>query len=351
MVSESPPFWWKKPNWQAYTLTPFSWLYGAVAARLMRHGQRVRVPVPVICVGNFTVGGAGKTPTVITLARAAKARGMKPGILSRGYGGSLDRTTIVDASHHRAKDVGDEPLLLAEEALTVISRRRVDGARKLVAEGADIIIMDDGFQSARLDTDYALLVLDTQRGLGNGFGVPAGPVRVPLKEQVLHVTALLKVGNGVAADAIVRRLARAGKPIYEALIAPRRANALQGQAVLAFAGIADPAKFFRTVRDLDAEIVETRSYGDHQHLTEDQIDDLLQTAANRRLVLVTTAKDFVRLKDHHGRAAELAQASTVIDVDMVFDAPAVPAQIIDQAISTFKRKMLVLRESAKTKAP
>ena len=344
MVSESPPFWWTKPTWQAVVLAPVSWIYGAIASYRMGNKKRFRPDVPVICVGNFTVGGAGKTPTAITLARAAKAKGLKAGILSRGYGGSMDRTTLVDPSHHRAKDVGDEPLLLAREALTVISRNRVEGAKRLVSEGADLIIMDDGFQSARIETDYALVVLDTLRGLGNGFGVPSGPIRAPLGQQMRHVTALLKVGNGTAADAIVRQLARAGKPVYEATIAPRDADDLADQKVLAFAGIADPGKFYKTVQEIGADIIETRSFGDHEHLTEDQIDDLLSTAKAKGLKLVTTAKDFVRLKGHHGRAAELAKESRVIDVDMDFDAPAVPGLIIDRAFSLFKEKKLKLRK-------
>jgi len=150
MVSEAPPFWWTRPDWRAYALWPVSRLYGLVAGRRMRKARRADVPVPVICVGNFTVGGAGKTPTAIAIARAAKARGLKPGFLSRGYGGTLDVTTVVDPHHHRARAVGDEPLLLAREALTVISRKRAKGAMKLVEEGADLIIMDDGFQSGSL---------------------------------------------------------------------------------------------------------------------------------------------------------------------------------------------------------
>ena len=167
MVSEAPPFWWSKADWRAYLLWPVSAVYGVVAARRMRRGARAEVPVPVICVGNFTVGGAGKTPTALALGRAARARGLKPGFLSRGYGGSLDVTTIVDPHHHRARAVGDEPLLLAHEGLTVISRKRIDGARRLVEEGADLIIMDDGFQSARLVFDYLRLqpISRLRRGL------------------------------------------------------------------------------------------------------------------------------------------------------------------------------------------
>ncbi len=102
MISEAPPFWWRKADWRAWLLAPLSFLYGRIAGHRMAHARRASVSVPVICVGNFTVGGAGKTPTALTLARAAKAKGLKPGFLSRGYGGSLDVTTVVDPHHHRA---------------------------------------------------------------------------------------------------------------------------------------------------------------------------------------------------------------------------------------------------------
>ena len=143
MVSEAPPFWWTKTGWQAICLYPLSFVYGRISGAILQHRRRHPLSVPVICVGNFTV---------------------------------------VDPHHHRSTAVGDEPLLLAREALTVISRRRVAGAEKLVAEGADLIIMDDGFQSARLHVDYALIVIDSMRGIGNGWVVPSGPVRAPIPQ-------------------------------------------------------------------------------------------------------------------------------------------------------------------------
>ncbi|MFP3542644.1 tetraacyldisaccharide 4'-kinase [Rhizobium sp. SIMBA_035] len=340
MVSEAPPFWWTKADWRAWTLSPLSLIYGGVAGYRMKHARRASVPIPVICIGNFTVGGAGKTPTALAIARAAKAKGLKPGFLSRGYGGSLDVTTVVDAAHHRAMAVGDEPLLLAREALTVISRRRVEGAQRLVKEGADLIIMDDGFQSARLALDYALLVIDATRGLGNGHTVPGGPVRAPVPVQMRHATALLKVGNGNAADAIVRMAARAGKPYFTAALKTVGTNELAGRRVLAFAGIADPGKFFRTVETLGAEIAVAKSFGDHEHLSDDEIGNLIEIAAREDLQIVTTSKDFVRLAGHHGRAQELAEKSKVIEVEMAFEDPQAPGLIIDRAIEACRARRL-----------
>ncbi len=340
MVSEAPPFWWTKPDWRAYALWPVSRLYGLVAGRRMRKARRADIPVPVICVGNFTVGGAGKTPTAIALARAARARGLKPGILSRGYGGSLDVTTVVDPHHHRARAVGDEPLLLAREALTVISRRRVKGAMKLVEEGVDLIIMDDGFQSAQLAFDYALLVIDTRRGIGNGHLVPAGPVRAPLAEQMRQASALLAIGDGSAADRLIRQAARAGKAIHPATLVTVGADDLKDEVVMAWSGIADNEKFFRTVTETGAHLYVTRGFPDHHHLSDDEVAEILDHAEALDYRLVTTAKDSVRLAGGHGRSEELREKSRVIEVEIRFDDPKGPDAIIDAAVANARRRKL-----------
>ena len=340
MVSDAPPFWWKsKPDWRAWLAAPASWIYGAVAARNLRKAKRQEIEVPVICVGNFTVGGAGKTPTVITLARAAKTKGLKPGVLSRGYGGVIDTTTVVDPHHHRARDVGDEPLLIARETLTVVTRKRAEGARELIRQGADLIIMDDGFQSAKLHFDYALMVIDTVRGIGNGMIVPAGPVRAPTKTQLRYATALLKVGRGNAADPFIRQAARSGRAVYESTIRPiGTASEIAGRKLLAFAGIADPEKFYRTVTELGGEIVVKQSFGDHHHMSDDEIEAVLGAAEAEDLEIVTTAKDAVRLIGHPGIAQTLLGKARVIDVKMDFESPKVPGQIIDQAIAAFRKR-------------
>ncbi|MGK9052408.1 tetraacyldisaccharide 4'-kinase [Neorhizobium petrolearium] len=340
MVSEAPPFWWTKADWRAWALSPFSFIYGRIAGRRMARARRAGVPLPVICVGNFTVGGAGKTPTALVLARAAKEKGLKPGFLSRGYGGSIDVTTVVDPAHHRAEAVGDEALLLAREALTVISRGRVDGALKLAEQGADLIIMDDGFQSARLVLDFALVVVDTVRGIGNGHLVPGGPVRAPIPEQMRQLSAILKVGSGDAADRLVRQAARAGKQVYVATLKPRENREIAGKPLLAFAGIADPQKFYRTVREIGGEIRRERAFPDHHYFSEDEIAGLLDDAAKEKLTLVTTAKDAVRLAGHHGRMEELADKAKVVEVEMAFDDPLAPSKIIDTAIANFRARRI-----------
>lgn len=340
MVSEAPPFWWTKADWRAWSLWPVSLVYGSIAGRRMARAKPPSVAVPVFCVGNFTVGGAGKTPTALAIAKAAKAKGLTPGFLSRGYGGSLDVTTRVDPHHHRADAVGDEPLLLAQEAITVIARRRHQGAERLVAEGVDFIIMDDGFQSARLRIDFALVVVDSGRGIGNGHIVPAGPVRAPLRQQMLQMSSLLRVGQGEAADPLVRRAARAGKPVRVASLVPRPAPEIRDRPLLAFAGIADPGKFYRTVESLGGKIALTRDFPDHHYFSEDELTDLMADADKAGLTLVTTAKDAARLAGHHGAAETLLARVRIVEVEMVFDDPQAPAKMIDEAIARCKARLL-----------
>ncbi|HEX2147876.1 MAG TPA: tetraacyldisaccharide 4'-kinase, partial [Pseudorhizobium sp.] len=184
------------------------------------------------------------------------------------------------------------------------------------------------------------IVIDSVRGIGNGHLVPGGPVRAPIPEQMRHLSAILKVGSGDAADPLVRQAARAGKPFYVASLVPRPAPELAGQRVLAFAGIADPEKFFRTVEDLGASIIKCRAFPDHHHFGEDEVADLLADAEREGLVPVTTAKDAVRLVGVHGAPEKLWERLRVVEVDMSFDNPQAPHQIIDLAISSFRQRRL-----------
>ncbi|MCY0093941.1 tetraacyldisaccharide 4'-kinase [Hoeflea ulvae] len=338
MVSEAPPFWWQSAGVQSALLSPFGWIYGRVARRIMDHRVRKAIGVPVICVGNFTVGGSGKTPTALALAETAIAGGFTPGFLSRGYGGGVRHATVVDPARDTARLVGDEPMLLAAKALTVVSADRVEGAELLVRSGADLIIMDDGFQSARLVFDQALLVVDARRGIGNGCVFPAGPVRAPIMDQVRHADALVVVGEGTGADPMIRLAARAAKPIHLARLQPRNADEFKGRNCLAFAAIGDPEKFFATLERADVRLARRQGFPDHHHFTDDEINDLLADAELYGLDLITTEKDYVRLQAGHGRALDLVQKTAVLSIDLAFDSPDVPGAIINAAVAAFKRR-------------
>ncbi len=340
MVTEAPPFWWQSAGIQSALLSPFGWVYGRVARRIMDHRERKAVSVPVICVGNFTVGGSGKTPTALALADRAIARGFKPGFLSRGYGGGMRHATVVDPAIDTARLVGDEPMLLAAKALTVVSANRVEGARLLVENGADLIIMDDGFQSARLVFDQALLVVDARRGVGNGCVFPAGPVRAPIIDQVRHADALIVVGEGKGADPMIRLAARAAKPIHLARLQPRNAAQFLNRNCLAFAAIGDPQKFFTTIEQAHIRLARCQGFSDHHPFTDDEINDLLAEAELYGLDLIITEKDYVRLQAGHGRALDLLEKTGVLKIDMVFDSPDVPDAIIDAAVVAYKRRRI-----------
>lgn len=337
---EAPPFWWQKADWRAYALWPVSAIYGSVAAHLMRRAPRLPVDVPVICVGNLTVGGEGKTPVAIALAREALAQGHRPGFLSRGHGGSHAKPHLVDANNDSARLVGDEPLLLARHAPAVVATDRSEGAKRLVAEGCDLIIMDDGFQSAHLHMDFSLIVVDAKRGLGNGHVIPGGPLRAPLGKQVGYLDAVVTMGRGDGADKVIRRAARAGRPIFTAAVHPIRGEAFADKRVMAFAGIGNPDKFYDTLRALGADVVATRSFPDHHPFSHEELNELIDDAEAEKLLLVTTEKDLVRITNGMPAADAFAGKIQALPVEAVFDEPNAAARIIQQAVSAGRERIV-----------
>ena len=315
-----PPFWWRAAGIEAYLLAPAAAAYGAVAAsRLKREGYRARVPV--ICVGNPTLGGAGKTPTALAAALMLKAAGERPVFLSRGYGGRQRGPLLVAPDRDRAADVGDEPLLLARVAPTVVAHDRVEGAKAAHAAGASVIMMDDGFQNPALAKDFSVLVIDGRRGLGNSRVFPAGPLRAPFDAQLGRADAVVLVGAVGEGAAIAGAAAEARKlPLFQARLEPDREAiaALAGQRVLAFAGIGDPEKVFATLREAGIVVAATRSFADHHRYTQADARDLCRHADAEGLTLVTTEKDTARLQGEEAMA-ELAARVRVLPVGLVLE--------------------------------
>jgi tetraacyldisaccharide 4'-kinase len=337
VASEAPPFWWEKPDWRAYALWPASLAYGAIAARNMRRAPRTPVVVPVLCVGNFTVGGTGKTPTAIALAKAAKLRGLQPGFLSRGHGGSFSQPHVVNPEHDSAKLVGDEPLLLAQHAPVAVTPNRAAGAKLLIEQGCTFLIMDDGFQSARIGIDFALAVIDARQGAGNRFVIPAGPLRAPLLEQLRFADGLLCMGKGEAANEAVRIAARAGKPVFEAATKATNADRVKGKRYLAFAGIGHPDRFFDTAVASGAHLSLTRSFGDHHAYRPEELVELETTARKADLLLLTTAKDVARL--HQAAVSEAFRARLrVLEIETVFEPASSADRIIGETLAAWERR-------------
>jgi tetraacyldisaccharide 4'-kinase len=314
-----PAFWWREPGPLAALLAPLGALYGAVAAHRMRLPGR-RAGVPVACIGNLTLGGSGKTPAAIAIARMLQAQGMRPAFLTRGYGGRLAGPVLVEPTH-AAADIGDEPLLLARVAPTIVARDRVAGARAAEATGADIIVMDDGFQNPALAKDVALLVVDGRRGIGNRRVFPAGPLRAPLSAQIAHAQALVVVGEpGTSAQAAVAAARARGMALLTGRLVPDPAAvaALAGRRVLAFAGIGDPDKFLATLRAAGITVAHAQGFADHHAFTTSEAAALIARADAGGLTLATTEKDRARMTGNAALAA-LAARSEVLPVTLAFD--------------------------------
>jgi tetraacyldisaccharide 4'-kinase len=314
-----PSFWWGEAGLASSLLAPLAMVYGAVADfRLGAPGRRAGVPV--VCAGNLTVGGGGKTPTALAVARLLAHAGERPTFLSRGYGGRLAGPLRVDPARHRALDVGDEPLLLARVAPTVIARDRIEGARMAVAGGASVIVMDDGFQNPSLAKDLSLLVVDARRGVGNGRIVPAGPLRAPARSQLARAHALVVIGTSAGAEDVIADARVDGLPVLHARLRPDAglSATLAGGRVLAFAGIADPQKFFATLAEAGIAVGATRSFPDHHRYTPREALALCDEADHKGLALVTTEKDLVRLTGDD-RLAHLAAHAHALPVTLAFE--------------------------------
>jgi tetraacyldisaccharide 4'-kinase len=246
--------------------------------------------VPVICIGNLVAGGSGKTPVVLSLAARLAGMGKPVHVVSRGYGGRLAGPVRVDASMHDAGAVGDEPLLLAGRAPCWVARDRAAGVAAAVAAGAEIVLLDDGFQNPSIDKDCGLLVVDAEYGFGNGRVIPAGPLREPIEGGLARATAIVLLGDGAEPS----ELHRAGAPVLRAALAPVHPATPAGP-LFAFAGIGRPEKFFATLRLAGAPVTGARSFLDHHRYTEAEIGRLRRDAERAGAGLITTAKDWVRL--------------------------------------------------------
>lgn len=309
-----PAFWDASPRHPfARALAPVGALYGRfTAARMDRPGTTGSCPV--LCVGNLTLGGAGKTPTALAIAAMLHDLGARPAFLTRGYGGSLAGPVLVDHAHHNAAQVGDEPLLLARAATTVVSRDRPAGARLCAETGASVIVMDDGLQNPNLAKDLSLAVVDAGVGIGNGLPFPAGPLRVPLERQWRHVDGLVLVGEGEAGERVVVLARDQGLPVLRARLLPDLAERhMAGRRLLAFAGIGRPEKFFATLRDTGADVVAQRSFPDHHAYREGELAGLNAEAKRLGASLITTQKDLVRLP------AAFAERVEVLAVSLFFE--------------------------------
>ncbi len=285
----TPPRFWQHDGWAAWALSPVAAVVARMTARRVA-GAGWRAPVPVLCCGNATVGGAGKTTLALDIAARLRARGVAVHCLSRGYGGRVRGPLLVDPTQHGSALVGDEPLLLAQVAPTWVGADRADSARAAVAAGAQALLMDDGLQNAGLVQDAGLLVIDGATGFGNGRVLPAGPLREPAAVAAARCRAAVMIGMDQRGSAAVLP---AGMPVLEAWLAPDQA--LHGVRVVAFAGIARPAKFHATLLQAGATIAAAMDFPDHHQFRPRELEAVLARARLLDAEIVTTPKDAVRL--------------------------------------------------------
>tara|TARA_R110002110_G_C13449705_1_gene716946 strand:+ start:2024 stop:3019 length:996 start_codon:yes stop_codon:yes gene_type:complete len=276
-------------------LSPLAFAYRLGVQAKLKKAVPVGVGIPVICVGNLTVGGVGKTPVVAAIRSALTARGMRAATLSRGYGGGAKGVVRVQSGTHTAADVGDEPLMLAASGESWIGRDRVAAARAMEADGVEVIVMDDGHQNPSLHKDLSIIVIDTAAPFGNGHLLPKGPLREPVADGLARAQGVVLMGEGDMPAPVQR----AGPPALRAFVEP--VDAMPEGPLVAFAGIGRPIKFFDALKAAGADLREAVGYGDHHVYTEGELKFLHKLATHHGARLITTTKDHVRLSQSEQR--------------------------------------------------
>ncbi|MBR5482780.1 MAG: tetraacyldisaccharide 4'-kinase [Alphaproteobacteria bacterium] len=296
------PRYWKNKNLISFLLLPLGSVYAGLTALRIKIKKPQKVEKPVICIGNLTAGGTGKTPTAVTIAQIVKELGYNPMFVSRGYGGKLCGV-MVDKDKHTPQDVGDEPLLLAREADVSINSNRVKAAQKAIENGADVLIMDDGFQNPGLNKDISFLVFDGGVGVGNAFPVPAGPLRENFENGLKRANAAIIIGE----DKTDLKEKLGDMPVFYGKMKPSVLPENCGKFI-AFAGIGRPEKFYNSLQELGANVSKTFDFPDHHFYSEKELKELIDMAWKEDADLITTAKDFVKIPQelqHHFKVLEI----------------------------------------------
>lgn len=353
MSRSAPKFWWPsgdKPAGLGQRLIKAalyvpSFVYGrAAAGRMLSPGQEG--PIPVMCVGNFVAGGAGKTPTALALYDQLSSIGHTPAFVSRGYGGSRERGGgfAVDADKHTASEVGDEPLLLARRGPTFVGSDRLTSLKKAAEQGASCAIFDDGFQNPLVRKDMSILVVDGAVGVGNGLCHPGGPLRAPLDAQMAQTDVVIIIGNSSAtgkqtgAGPVVRRAARRGIAVLRAGLALEVPDHLRARQIVAFCGIGRPDKFFDGLAGEGLDVVQRVAFADHHTFSEREAETLIAQALANDAMLVTTQKDAARLSGRSGALNDLANIATAVPVRLAFEDERYWTSLLRQNVAAWRAR-------------
>lgn len=298
------PKYWQENSFAAKLLAPLGSIYGYATALRIKLKKPQKATIPVICIGNITAGGTGKTPVAISIAKMLETAMYHPFFVTRGYGGRL-QNVVVNNKKHSAQDVGDEPLLLSEQAPVVVNADRFAGANLAIKEGADVIVMDDGFQNPGLYKDLSFLVFDGHYGIGNGKIIPAGPLRETFETGIKRADALLILGRDKHDLA-----ERTNLPVFYGHTEPAQTT-VNCCNVVAFAGIGHPQKFYHTLKQQGFNVVETIDFPDHHFYSKNEIEKILQKAKEKNAEVYTTSKDFVKIPTLYHNSINVLEVAVV----------------------------------------
>ncbi len=295
-----PKFWLNSksnPSLLTYILYPISIIWLVLGKLHQKCTPSKKCPIPIICVGNITIGGNGKTPTALKLRSLLQNLGYKPHILSHGYLANLKGPHLVNPKKDSFISVGDEALMMAFYGPTWIARNRYSGIKAAVASGANVIIMDDGFQNSTIKKDFSLLIIETSIGFGNGYAIPAGPLREQISSGFKKADFTVTIGdrtdqyNFRKDNSFINKIPN----LQGRLVAQCDKFDLKKQNVIGFAGISHPMKFKNTLEKLGANIIKFKAFTNHKPFKNKDLTDLVNAAEKQKALLITTEKDFVRI--------------------------------------------------------
>lgn len=316
------PKYWQSNSFISKMLAPLGFVYGALTQARLKIVKPKKVEIPVICIGNITAGGTGKTPVSISIAKLLGIEMYHPYFVTRGYGGQL-QNVIVNNKKHTAAEVGDEPLLLSQQAPVVVNADRYAGAELAIKNGADVIVMDDGFQNPTLYKNLSFLVFDGTYGIGNGKIIPAGPLRETFRNGIKRADALIILGKDK------HNLAeKSGLPVFYGHTEAVQTCNIENPNVVAFAGIGHPQKFYHTLCQQGFNVVETIDFPDHHFYSCEELDKILEKAKTLNAEVYTTSKDYVKIPHL------LQKEIKVLEVAVVWDNPEQLIEFVRKKISS-----------------
>ena len=308
---KAPKFWYlKKDTYLSNSLYPFSLLFRLGTKLRIILSQKKNAELPIICIGNIVVGGAGKTPVSLKIGKMLRQAGYSPHFVSKGYSGIEKNNTLVQ-KWHSPKSVGDESILLSEVAPTWIGFDRNKSFNLAKEKGADCIIMDDGFQNPTIQKDFSIIVINEEQEFGNKRVMPSGPLRESITRGLSRTNLIIVIGT-ISKE--IKTKIPIHIPVINASFAISDENKIfKGQKITAFAGIAYPEKFFTSLAEQGARIVKEVIYPDHHIYHENDLLNLAEIANKTQSILVSTQKDFVRIPKSYRSLVNTLEGEIVFD--------------------------------------